>query len=118
MDQLAALHVTPVVVRTVPRCRILGAAAARLTAARKLGRLIERMCRHLSVKHLANNGSGLQIAEYTVRGQISADLEADERTPLLVIDGREVSWEEFGRTLMTFEGWQFRMEIVDLSDEV
>ena len=83
-----------------------------------LGRLIERMRRHLSVKHLANDGSGLQIAEHTVRGQISAGLEADERTPLLIIDGREVSWEQFGRMLMTFEGWQFRMEIVDLSDEV
>jgi len=38
--------------------------------------------------------------------------------PLLVIDGREVSWEEFGRMLMTFEGWQFRMEIGDPSEEV
>ena len=38
--------------------------------------------------------------------------------PLLVIDGRDVSWEEFGRMLMTFEGWQFRIEIGDRSDEV
>jgi hypothetical protein len=38
--------------------------------------------------------------------------------PLLVIDGRDVSWEEFGRMLMTFEGWQFRMEIGDPSEEV
>ena len=38
--------------------------------------------------------------------------------PLLVIDGREVSWEEFGRMLMTFEEWQFWMEIVDESEEV
>jgi hypothetical protein len=42
----------------------------------------------------------------------------DGRTPLLLIDGWEVSWEEFGRMLMTFEGWQFRMEIGDRSDEV
>lgn len=38
--------------------------------------------------------------------------------PLLVIDGQEVSWREFGRMLMTFEGWQFRMEIVDRSGDV
>jgi hypothetical protein len=37
---------------------------------------------------------------------------------MLVIDGREVSWEEFGRMLMTFEGWQSRMEIRDRSEEV
>ena len=28
------------------------------------------------------------------------------------------SWEELGRMLMTFEGWQFRMEIRDRSEEV
>lgn len=83
-----------------------------------LGRLIERMRRCLSVKHLVQDGSGLQIAEQTVRAQISSDLETDERTPLLIIDGREVLWEQFGRMLMTFEGWQFRMEIVDPSDEM
>jgi hypothetical protein len=37
---------------------------------------------------------------------------------MLVIDGWEVSWEEFGRMLMTFEGWHFRMEIRDRSEEV
>jgi hypothetical protein len=38
--------------------------------------------------------------------------------PVLVIDGRDVSWEELGRMLMTFEGWQFRMVIRDRSEEV
>jgi hypothetical protein len=28
---------------------------------------------------------------------------------MLVIDGQEVSWDEMGRMLMTFEGWQFRL---------
>jgi hypothetical protein len=36
---------------------------------------------------------------------------------MLVIDGRQVSWEEFGRMHMTFEGWQFRMDIRDRSEE-
>jgi hypothetical protein len=38
--------------------------------------------------------------------------------PLLVIDGREITWEEFGRMLMTFEGFQFKLEICDRSEEV
>ena len=83
-----------------------------------LGRLVERMRRSLSVKHLAQSALGLQIAEQTVRARIEWDETQDGRIPLLVIDGREVSWEEFGRMLMTFEGWQFRMEIGDRSDEV
>ncbi|MEQ1774603.1 MAG: hypothetical protein ABL891_12535 [Burkholderiales bacterium] len=83
-----------------------------------LGRLIERMRRRLSVKHIEQSKYGLQIVDKTVRAQISSDDTEDERVPLLEIDGQEVTWEEFGRMLMTFEGWQFRMEIADRSEEV
>jgi hypothetical protein len=38
--------------------------------------------------------------------------------PLIVVDGREITWDQFGRMLMTFEGWQFKLEIRDLSEEV
>lgn len=82
-----------------------------------LGRLVERMRRSLSVKHLEQSEHGLQIAEQTVRARIEGDESEDGRVPMLVIDGRNVSWEEFGRMLMTFEGWKFRMEILDRSDE-
>lgn len=37
---------------------------------------------------------------------------------MLVIDGREVNWEQFGQMLMTFEGWQFKFAIKDPSEEV
>ena len=83
-----------------------------------LGRLVERMRRSLALKHLEQSEYGLQIADQTVRARIEWDDTKDGRLPLLVIDGREVSWEEFGRMLMTFEGWQFRMEIGDRSEEV
>jgi len=83
-----------------------------------LGRLVERMRRTLSVKHLAQGTHDLQIAGKTVRARIDYDGTNDERMPLVVIDGRDVSWEEFGRMLMTFEGWQFRMEIADRSEEI
>lgn len=83
-----------------------------------LGHLVERMRRSLSVKHLVASDHGLQIADQTVRARIEWDETQDGRVPLLVIDGRDVSWEEFGRMLMTFEGWQFRMEIGDRSEEV
>ena len=83
-----------------------------------LGRLVERMRRTLSVKHLEQTDHGLRIADQTVRARIAWDDSTDGHQPLLVIDGREVSWEEFGRMLMTFEGWQFRMEVGDRSDEV
>jgi hypothetical protein len=52
-----------------------------------------------------------------VRGRIEWDQDEDGRVPLLVIDGRGITWDQFGRMLMTFEGWQFKLEILDNSEE-
>ena len=83
-----------------------------------LARLVERMRRSLSVKHLVPSEHGAQIADQTVCGRIEWDESEDGRVPLLVIDGQEVSWDEFGRMLMSFEGWQFHVAIRDRSEEV
>jgi hypothetical protein len=84
-----------------------------------LAQLIERMRRALSVRHLKEERQfGLSIADFLVRGRIDWDPAEHRRVPLLVIDGREVTWEEFGRMLMSFEGWQFKLEIRDRSDEI
>jgi hypothetical protein len=29
-----------------------------------------------------------------------------------------VTWEQFGRLLMSYEGWQFKLDIRDRSEEV
>jgi hypothetical protein len=83
-----------------------------------LGRLIQRICKALSVKHIEDGQHGLQIVDDTVRGRIEWDDDEDGRVPLMVVDGREISWEEFGQMLMSHEGWQFKLEIFDPSDEV
>jgi hypothetical protein len=83
-----------------------------------LGRLIQRIRRSLAVKHLVRTELGAQIADMAVCGRIEWDEAEDSRVPLLVIDGQEVSWEEFGRMLMSFEGWQFRLGIHDRSEEI
>lgn len=36
-------------------------------------------------------------------------------TTNMLIDGRECSWGEFERMLLTREGWQFKLEILDSS---
>jgi hypothetical protein len=35
----------------------------------------------------------------------------------MIVDGREVTWEDFGRMLMSFEGFQFQPNIRDKSQE-
>jgi hypothetical protein len=84
-----------------------------------LGRLIEKMRRALSKKHLTNGEHGLQISdERVVRGRVEWHDARNGRAPLLIIDGREIGWDEFGRMLMSFEGWQFKLTIVDKSEEL
>ena len=82
-----------------------------------LGKLIQKIRRALSIKHVEDDGHGLQIVDQTVRGRIEWDEFQVDHMPLIVVDGREISWEQFGRMLMTFEGWQFKLEIRDPSDE-
>ena len=81
-------------------------------------RLFDRMQRALSQRHLNVDEYGLHITKPDiVRARIDYDLENPESGPLLLIDGKEVAWAEFGRMLMTFEGFQFKMEIYDISEE-
>jgi hypothetical protein len=61
---------------------------------------------------------GLHIADSTVRGRITWDEHGDDRLPMLVIDGKEISWIQFGRIIAGLEGWQFRLEIRDRSEEI
>jgi len=83
-----------------------------------LGRLIERIRRALAVKHIIDDDrTGQQIADQTVRGRIVWDEALDGRVPLVVVDGREYTWDEFGEMLMAFEGSPFRLEISDPSEE-
>jgi len=61
----------------------------------------------------------LQIADPgVVCGRIEWDDAHDGRLPLLVIDGRQIDWDEFGRMLMSFEGSQFKLHIADKSEEL
>lgn len=83
-----------------------------------LGRLIEKMRRALAIRHIEDSRFGLHVTDQgIVRGKIDCDLDDEEGMPLVVIDGREVSWEEFGRMVATFEGWQFKLEFRDISEE-
>ena len=84
-----------------------------------LGQLIQKIRRGLSTKHVVDGQHGLQIADdRVVRGKIEADLDQDDGVPLLVIDGKEITWDQFGRIVMSFEGWQFKLTVADKSEEL
>ena len=80
-------------------------------------RLVERMRRTLATRYLIDGEWGTSISEMDVGGRIDCDLDTSPSLPMLVIDGRDVSWEEFGRMVMAFEGWQFHLAFRDPSEE-
>lgn len=86
------------------------------------GKLFERLRRALSNKHIYKEETtqSWQITnDDVVRGQLHCDLDSsDERLPLIVIDGKEISWNEFGQMLMTYEGFNFKLEIFDRSEDI
>ncbi len=80
--------------------------------------LYQRLRRELGHKYLADSWRGPEIGDrHTLRGAIEWDSETDGETPRLVIDGRDVSWAEMGRMMMTYEGWHFNLEMFDRTDE-
>ncbi|MCP3712409.1 hypothetical protein M3I54_36715 [Paraburkholderia sp. CNPSo 3274] len=81
-----------------------------------LGRLVEKVRRALSVRHVDFHER--RIIDSTVRGRIEWDESQPGHLPLVVVDGKEVSWDDLGRMLTSMEGWQFRLEIADPSDEL
>jgi len=54
-------------------------------------------------------------AQWTPRGDVLRCVVDDggpRRTPIILIDDQELSWEEFGRLLCTYAGWGMRIVFV------
>ena len=64
-----------------------------------------------------NGQSYDSIKNNRLAGRVEWNL-ADEDVPLLVVDGNSYTWEEVGRMLMSYEGFQVKLEMVDPYDEI
>ena len=50
-------------------------------------------------------------------GRIESDL-TEELLPLLVVNGKSYTWEEVSKMLMSYEGFQVKLEILDPYEEI
>ncbi|WP_395064353.1 hypothetical protein [Paraburkholderia silvatlantica] len=96
------------------RFRMIGEAGGDVSVL--LERFVQKMRRALSVRHIDFHER--QIIDSTVRGRIEWDESQPGHMPLVVVDGKEVSWDELGQMLMSMEGWQFRLDIADPGEEL
>jgi hypothetical protein len=80
--------------------------------------LFERMRRELGRRHIEPEGTGYRITEGdVVRGQITDDRDSLEQMPLLIIDGKPITWEEPGRMVAPYARFRFKLGIFDRSEE-
>ena len=82
------------------------------SAGQVVDRLQEKVRREVGRAYLEPDGGRWGIAGDEVAGRVSWR-EHDPDLPTLVIDGQPVSWEELGRMLLSFEGWEFRLVLSD-----
>ena len=80
--------------------------------------LFARIRRELGRRHIESEGSGYRITQDdVVRGQITDDPDSVEQMPLLIIDGKPITWEALGRMVAPNAGFRFKLEIFDRSEE-
>ena len=81
--------------------------------------LFERIRRALSKKHIepADLTKYIMTSQDTARGYITSGNDGPNENPLLVIDGKEIEWHEFGKMLSIYEGFNFKLEIFDKTEE-
>ncbi|MFS0774841.1 hypothetical protein ABC255_02215 [Neobacillus sp. 3P2-tot-E-2] len=56
-----------------------------------------------------------------IDGQFTGLIEYDETadgTPLIIIDGKPYKWGEVGKMLMAYEGFQIKLKMVEVTDDV
>lgn len=85
-------------------------------------KLYDRMLKALGRKHIHEDieTDSWMITDDIVRGQISCTEESTNlhRIPMVIIDGKEISWEDFGQMLMSYGGFNFKFQIYDQTDEI
>lgn len=65
--------------------------------------------------YLETESGRLLLAGTELEGRLAWDTDRDRRMPFaVVVDGRRLSWEQFGRALEAFEGWRFRIQMLDI----
>jgi hypothetical protein len=75
-----------------------------------LAELDDRVRAELGRRYLERDRGRWQVAGLEVAGRVSW---SEDGPPDVVVDGRRLSWEEFGQVVASFEGWWFRIAFGD-----
>ncbi|MGB9825989.1 MAG: DUF7713 domain-containing protein [Desulfofundulus sp.] len=76
-------------------------------------KLLQKIKAGLATKYLEDSDGEYRIKNREVVGRIEYQSLEESTGPDVVIDGKRFSWEEFGRMVYMFEGWNFRLVFED-----
>ena len=80
-----------------------------------LARLRALTANGIARAQLEQSSGRLLMAGDELEGRLVWDDDGDGGMPYaIVVDGRRLTWEEFGRTLEAFEGWRFRIAMLEI----
>ncbi|MCQ6282690.1 hypothetical protein [Bacillus sp. EB600] len=71
----------------------------------------------VETKAFPNGQAYKTILNDQIKGLIEYD-ETSDGTPLVIIDGKPFTWEEVGKMLMAYEGFQIKVKMYDITDDV
>lgn len=72
---------------------------------------------YLETGKFPSDESYTYVKQHQLKGVLTYDSENPE-APLVIIDGKPYTWKEVGSLLQAFEGFQVKMVMKDLSDEL
>ncbi len=86
---------------------------------RLVAKLRRQVAEGIARSFLTRESGKLLLKDNEVEGRLVWD---DDRDPQMgkpyavVVDGRRLTWEEFGLALEPYEGWRFKLSIVDTEE--
>lgn len=86
------------------------AAYSETTPYSALGRLRQKIHRALATRHITASSGSYQMLHDRLRGRITSDGKGGV---VLIVDGIPLSMDALTSILLTYEGWDFELQIVD-----
>lgn len=76
-------------------------------------RIENGLSRKFIVKEISFGKEFTYLKEDLAEGRIEWDENYEGNTPKFIIDGEEYSLDELGKIMMAYEGWNFKLEIIE-----
>lgn len=81
-------------------------------------KLIAKVEKEMSRKQLDPETRYKDLITDSAIGEFEWDEDSEDNVPKFTIYGKELSWIEFGRIINKYEGFRFKIEVFDKTDDI